>query len=158
MRAFDIAPAKTDDDVAAVIGLFRDYAAALPVSLAYQDFASELAGLPGKYTPPAGALLLARGSEGAPLGCVALRATQLDGHCEMKRLFLVPAARGMGLGKALAEAAIAEARRLGYAELRLDTLPTMQTAQRLYGQLGFRRIAPYYGPVPEGTVFMALTL
>jgi GNAT superfamily N-acetyltransferase len=148
----------TDDDIAAVADLFRGYAESLPVDLAYQDFAAELAGLPGKYAPPKGALLLARGGDGSPLGCVALRAIAHEGCCEMKRLFLLPAARGTGLGRALAEAAIAEARRLGYTELRLDTLPTMQAAQRLYEQLGFRRIAPYYGPVPDGTIFMALTL
>jgi ribosomal protein S18 acetylase RimI-like enzyme len=144
--------------MAAVAALFGGYAESLAVDLPYQDFAAELAGLPGKYAPPMGALLLARGPDGGALGCVALRPIAPQGCCEMKRLFLLPAARGMGLGKALAEAAIAEAKRLGYRELRLDTLPTMQTAQHLYEQLGFRRIAPYYGPVPAGTVFMARLL
>lgn len=158
MTAFDIRPAVAEEDVAAVAELFRGYAASLPVDLAYQDFAAELAGLPGKYAPPRGALLLARAADGAPLGCVGLRPCGADGDCEMKRLFLRPTARGAGLGRALAEAAIAAASARGYRELRLDTLPTMQAAIALYEQIGFRRIAPYYAPTPPGTIFMALTL
>jgi len=76
----------------------------------------------------------------------------------MKRLFLLPVARGLGLGRVLTETVIGEARRIGYRELRLDTLPSMTAAMRLYGQLGFETIAPYYAPTPEGTVFMSLQL
>jgi len=136
--------------------LFRGYAASLPVDLDYQDFDDELAALPGKYAPPKGVLLLARDADGA-LGCVGLRALA-EGVCEMKRLYLLPAARGLGLGRALADAAVAEARRLGYRELRLDTLPTMARAIAMYEQMGFERIEPYYRPTPPGTVFMALRL
>lgn len=154
---FRIGAAVTADDLLVVARLFMGYAASLPVDLGYQDFASELAGLPGKYAEPAGALLLARDDGGAALGCIALR--PLDaGVCEMKRLFLVPEARGLGLGRALAEAIIAAARDRGYRELRLDTLPSMASAIALYEGLGFRRIAPYYTPTPPGTVFMALAL
>lgn len=154
---FRIGAAVTPDDLLVVARLFAGYAASLPVDLGYQDFASELAGLPGKYAGPAGALLLARDDAGAALGCIALR--PLDaGVCEMKRLFLVPEARGMGLGRALAEAIIAAARDRGYRELRLDTLPSMASAIALYEGLGFQRIAPYYTPTPPGTVFMALAL
>lgn len=156
--SFWIFPATTVDDLCAVADLFQDYAASLPVDLGYQDFAAELAGLPGKYAAPGGALLLARDVGGAALGCVALRPLEGDGLCEMKRLFLAPNARGMGLGRALAEAIVAAARDRGYRELRLDTLPSMATAIALYEALGFERIEPYYAPTPPGTVFMALTL
>lgn len=154
---FQIDIAVTAEDLRGVSDLFRGYAASLPVDLGYQDFAAELAGLPGKYAEPKGALLLARGPAGAPLGCIALR--PLDGKtCEMKRLFLLPEARGMGLGRALVEAIIAAARDRGYRELRLDTLPSMTSAIALYEGLGFERIEPYYAPTPPGTVFMALAL
>jgi ribosomal protein S18 acetylase RimI-like enzyme len=155
---FHIAPVRTPDDLAATADLFAAYAAALPVDLAYQDFDGELAALPGKYAPPAGELFLARDAVGAPLGCVGLRPLPDDGCCEMKRLFLLPAARGLGLGRALTGAVVDQARRQGYRELRLDTLPTMTTAIALYERLGFERIAPYYAPTPPGTVFMALAL
>lgn len=155
---FQIAPARSRQDLAAVADLFAGYAASLPVDLGYQDFAAELAGLPGKYAPPAGELLLARDAAGAALGCVALRPLPADGACEMKRLFLAPAARGLGLGRALAGAIVEAARARGYRELRLDTLPGMTAALALYEQMGFRRIAPYYAPTPDGTIFLALTL
>ena len=154
---FQIETATTADDLRAVSDLFKGYAASLPVDLGYQDFAAELAGLPGKYAEPTGALLLARDQAGAPLGCIALRPLD-EGVCEMKRLFLVPEARGMGLGRALAEAILVAARDRGYRELRLDTLPSMMSAIALYEGLGFERIAPYYAPTPAGTVFMALAL
>jgi len=156
-KGFRIYPAATPDDLLAVTQLFQGYADSLPVDLAYQDFAAELAGLPGKYAAPMGALLLARDDTGAPLGCIALRPLD-EGVCEMKRLFLVPEARGMRLGRALAEAIIAAARDRGYRDLRLDTLPSMTSAIALYEGLGFERIAPYYAPTPPGTVFMALAL
>lgn len=102
--------------------------------------------------------MLARDAAGAPLGCVGLRPIPPDGCCEMKRLYLSPAARGLGLGKAMAQAVIQTARTLGYEELRLDTLPGMTTAMRLYDALGFERTGPYYAPTPDGTVFMRLKL
>lgn len=156
--AFDIAPVRTAADLAATAELFAGYAASLPVDLGYQDFDGELAALPGKYAPPAGELFLARDPAGGPLGCVGLRPLADKGCCEMKRLFLLPAARGLGLGRALTEAVVDQARRRGYLELRLDTLATMTTAQALYEKMGFERIAPYYAPTPPGTVFMALGL
>lgn len=155
---FRIAPARTPADLAAVAELFAGYAASLPVDLGYQDFDGELAALPGKYAPPAGDLFLARDAAGAPLGCVGLRPLPDDGCCEMKRLFLLPAARGLGLGRALTQAVVAHARTLGYRQLRLDTLAGMTAAQALYGGMGFERIAPYYAPTPEGTVFLGLEL
>lgn len=153
-----ISPVRSADDLEATAVLFAAYAASLPVDLGYQDFGAELAALPGKYAPPRGALLLARGSDGAPLGCAALRPIEPEGCCEMKRLYLAPEARGSGLGRALAEAIVGEARGLGYRELRLDTLGSMASAIGLYERMGFARIAPYYAPTPAGTIFMALAL
>jgi len=155
---FHIRPVQTPDDLAATITLFRAYAASLSVDLAYQDFESELAALPGKYGPPAGALLLAGSTDSTPLGCVGLRPMEAAGCCEMKRLYVAPAARGMGLGKALVEATVEAGRRSGYRELRLDTLPDMLDAQALYTRLGFKRIDPYYDTPIAGTVFMSRAL
>lgn len=161
--AFSIAQATQPEDIAAVADLFRSYAASLPVDLGYQGFAAELAGLPGKYAPPEGALLLARNLSGVATGCVALRRLDApDAHeaklCEMKRLFVAPEARGSGLGRALAEAIIAKARARGYREMRLDSLPSMGAAIALYRRLGFEEIAPYYATPIAGTTFMALRL
>jgi len=141
-----------------VAALFAAYAASLPVDLGYQDFTAELAALPGKYAPPAGALILARLADGTAVGCVGLRSLTAEGCCEMKRLYLTDAARGTGLGRALTLAIVARARAIGYRELRLDTLPSMAAAIALYRQLGFVEIAPYYAPTPPGTLFMALRL
>jgi GNAT superfamily N-acetyltransferase len=157
-QSFRILPAKSAADLAAAAALFRVYAASLPIDLAYQDFEAELAALPGKYAPPSGALLLARGAGGDALGCVALRPLGELGFCEMKRLYVRPEARGLGLGKALVEVILYEAGRLGYAEMRLDTLPSMQDALALYAGVGFERINAYYDtPVPD-TVFLAKRL
>lgn len=156
--AFRIARAGTPAQVAAVARLFRDYAASLPVDLAYQDFEGELAALPGKYAPPAGALLLAQDAAGAALACVALRAMAAEGRCEMKRLYVAPRGRGLGLGRAMAEAVCAEAARLGYREICLDTLPTMAEAQSLYARLGFVETAAYYDTPIAGTRFLARRL
>jgi putative acetyltransferase len=139
-------------DVAEVRTFFLEYAASLPFALDFQDFDRELAQLPGAYAPPLGALLLVRGA-----GCVGLRPLD-ETTCEMKRLYVRPSARGAGVGRLLAEAAVAEARRLGYACMRLDTVPGMETAQALYTQMGFREIAPYRAnPIP-GVRFLELQL
>jgi ribosomal protein S18 acetylase RimI-like enzyme len=155
---FQILPVRTPEDLAATIALFRVYAASLGVDLAYQDFEAELAAMPGKYAPPTGELLLAWGVGGAPLGCVGLRPIDPVGCCEMKRLYVAPDARGMGLGRALVEAVLDAAIRLGFREIRLDTLPDMTGAQALYARMGFVRIAPYYDTPITGTVFMARAL
>ena len=151
-------PAVTQADLAAAASLFRAYAASLPIDLAYQGFEAELAALPGKYAPQHGALLLARGKDGASLGCVALRAIEPEGCCEMKRLYVSPEGRGLGLGKALVQAILSEAAKLGYREIRLDTLPTMTGALALYRKMGFEPVAAYYDTPIAGTVFLAKRL
>jgi ribosomal protein S18 acetylase RimI-like enzyme len=145
-------------DLGAVATLFRAYADSLSVDLSYQGFEEELAALPGAYAPPAGALLIARSAAGEPLGCVGVRPLGEPGACEMKRLHTTPAARGAGIGRALAVAAIEAARQAGYCAMRLDTLPAMIAAQTLYRRLGFETTPAYYdSPVP-GTIFMRKTL
>ena len=152
----EIRPALLPRDLDVVRGLFREYAASLGVDLGFQDFDAELAGLPGKYAPPAGRLLLAW-HDGQPLGCVALRPLDADG-CEMKRLYVRPQARGEGLGRQLAERICREARAAGYARICLDTLPAMAAAQSLYRDLGFVAVEPYvFNPIP-GARFLALDL
>lgn len=155
---FTISPARSRPDVDDVRSLMEAYAAALGVDLSYQGFAAELVALPGPYAPPRGALLLARGNDGRAVGCVALRPMLEAGCCEMKRLYVGDAARGTGLGRRLAEAIMAEGARLGYREMRLDTLPGMTEAIALYRSLGFAAVAPYYQTPIEGTIFLGRTL
>ena len=145
-------PVQTDEDLASAKLLFEEYAESLDFDLDFQGFDQELANLPGEYAPPKGCLLLAE-YEGQPAGCVALRALGQD-ICEMKRLYVRPEFRGLGIGRALAEAVIAQARNIGYTRMRLDTAPSMEAARTLYRSLGFRQISPYrYNPI-EGAVFM----
>ena len=130
----------------AVRGILRDYAASLGIDLAFQHFEAELASLPGDYAPPAGQLMLAYVDD-ALAGCGGFRAlpdADDPNACEMKRLYVRPAYRRFGLGRALAEALLDEARRAGYAAMFLDTLDEMESARELYASLGFVEVAPYY--------------
>ncbi|HET7163225.1 MAG TPA: GNAT family N-acetyltransferase [Rhodanobacteraceae bacterium] len=144
------------DLVATARELFREYAAAIGTDLEYQGFTAELAALPAPYVPPRGALLIAS-SESGVAGCVALRPLD-EQRGEMKRLYVRPAYRKTGLGKSLVEAMIDAARRVGYRELRLDTLPSMASAQALYRRLGFVEIPPYNTTHLPGTRFYSLDL
>ena len=152
-----IAAAESPEDLARAGELFAEYGASLGAHVqCIQDFAAEVAGLPGAYAPPRGRLLLAR-AEGRAAGCVALRSLEEDDG-ELKRLYVRPAYRGLRLGRALAEAALAEARRIGYRRVRLDTLPTMTAALALYRALGFRPVEPYgAAPIP-GALYLGLDL
>ncbi|MEA2336684.1 MAG: hypothetical protein QOE82_691 [Thermoanaerobaculia bacterium] len=144
-----IAPA---DDIDVVRELITEYATSLGVDLSFQDLDHELATLESFYE----LILLAR-DDARPAGCVALRRID-DAICEMKRLYVRPAFRGLNLGRQLAEYIIDEARKRGYKRMRLDTLPSMTAAIPLYESLGFVEIAPYrFNPV-EGTRFMELAL
>ena len=136
--------------------LVEEYAASLNLDLGFQGFAHEVESLPIEYGPPSGCFLLAF-DDAAPRGCGAFRRLSAS-DCEMKRLYVVPAGRGGRVGFAIASALVEEARRLGYARMVLDTLPTMAPAQTLYASLGFTPTAPYrYNPV-AGTSFLELLL
>lgn len=149
-----IRPAKAEE-LAEVRAIFREYAEWVGDAICFQAFERELAGLPGRYGPPEGRLLLA--FSGAELaGCVALRRLSAEAG-EVKRLYVRAAFRGGGLGLALMKAVIAAAREVGYALLRLDTLPRMEGAIRMYRGLGFREI-PRYGDNPPGALCFELGL
>jgi ribosomal protein S18 acetylase RimI-like enzyme len=158
MRPFRIRPARAPADIATAAALFEEYAAGLGVDLGYQGFPAELAGLPGAYAPPAGELLLAWVGGADALGCVALRPLEDGGACEMKRLYVRPAGRRLGLGRALVAEIIAKATALGYAEMKLDTLPSMGAAAALYAKFGFAEIAPYYTSPIAGTLYLRRVL
>jgi putative acetyltransferase len=149
--------ANSPDQIAAVSELFLEYAESLGFSLCFQGFDKELAELPGDYAPPRGRLVLAMHDDKAA-GCVALHPIT-ENVGEMKRLYVRPDFRGKGLGRALAERVIADAREIGYKELRLDTVePRMQAAVAMYRQLGFHEIAPYRPNPIEGALYMELQL
>jgi putative membrane protein len=156
-RLIRIRPAHTDADIQVTRELFAEYGQSLGFSLCFQNFDLEFATLPGKYSPPRGRLLLAE-VDGRPAGCIALRPLE-EGVCEMKRLYVRPDYRGLGLGRQLAETVIAEAKEIGYFAMRLDTVEDkMQSAVALYRALGFHEIGPYTtNPVP-GAKFMQLEL
>ena len=137
--------------------LFLEYAQSLGFSLCFQNFDRELADLPGKYAPPKGRLLLVE-YQSQLAGCVALHKLE-PGICEMKRLYLRQQFRGKGLGRALADRIISEARQIGYQRMRLDTVePVMRDAVAMYRRLGFREIAPYCANPIAGALYMELQL
>jgi GNAT superfamily N-acetyltransferase len=151
-----IKPAQTPTEIEEVRLLFREYEAFLNVDLCFQNFEEELASLPGKYAAPTGALLIAIHKD-KTVGCVGVRRLS-DEECEMKRLYVRPEARGLGLGRKLAQKIIAMAHSLGYALMRLDTLDRLGEAMRLYESLGFRKTGPYYGNPLPGVVYWELKL
>jgi len=150
MSALEIAivPARGDDDIATVARLFREYQISIGVDLCFQGFEEELSTLPGNYAPPRGEILVARAGRAAA-GVIALRPADAADTCEMKRLYVRPAFRAAKLGRRLAEAVLAEGRRIGYRRIVLDTLQDMTAAQALYRSLGFAEIPAYYdNPLP----------
>lgn len=166
----------TPDDAPALDAtraIFLDYAASLPIDLGFQNFEAELADLPGEYAEPRGLLLLAlvevdevhaaarqavptlqraHGLHAHVAGCCGLRPLDAVDHvnaAELKRLFVRPGFRGLGLGRQLTEAALDAARRAGYGCVLLDTLDDMESARTLYEDLGFVEVPPYYhNPIP----------
>lgn len=143
-------------DATAVLGIWREFVASPSVSLDYQGNEAEFADLPGKYAQPYGRVILAE-RLGELNGCIALRKVN-DGICEMKRLYVRPRARGLGIGRLLATSLIDEARSIGYSEMRLDVLAEFERARALYESLGFAPADPVsFNPLP-GTAFLGLKL
>ena len=154
--ALQLASAASAEQLEEARSLFRAYARELGEDLCFQGFEAELAGLPGKYGPPDGRLILAA-CAGQIAGCVALRRLSA-GDCEMKRLYVPPGFRGRGIGRALAEAVVSAARQPGYRRMVLDTLARLRPALRLYELLGFRPVAPYYENPLDEVVYLGLDL
>ena len=151
-----LSEARTEAEIETARALFKEYAAALGVDLCFQNFERELNNLPEEYGPPGGRLLLAS-SDDELVGCVGVRKLD-EGVCEMKRLYVRPRARGLGLGRVMAKEIVSAAGQLGYGSMRLDTLPSMKEAVPLYRSLGFKETEAYrYNPV-EGTIYMELDL
>jgi putative acetyltransferase len=149
--------AETAEQLEQVRELWREYAAWLEVDLCFQNFEQELRELPGRYAPPGGRLLLAVVDEQLA-GCIALRKIG-EGTCEMKRLYVRPGFRGQGIGRRLTTRLIEEARAIGYARMRLDTLPAkMKEAAIVYRSFGFSEIEPYYNNPYADVVYMELSL
>ena len=153
----EIIPASFPEHLGEVRTLLREYASSLGLDLSFQDFAYELANLPGCYAAPEGVFLLAFAGT-RTIGCVAVRSFLQEGICEMKRLYVRHPFRGKGAGRRLVVEGIEHARRIGYSTMRLDTAPWMTEAIALYQSLGFRTIEPYrFNPI-AGAVFLELTL
>lgn len=136
----------------AVRVLFGEYAALPHTRGRWPGSDEEVAGLPGPYHPPTGALLLAR-SDDSPIGCVALGALEPPYICEMKRLYVRPEARGVGVGRALVEVSIERAVAAGYSTMRLDTAPELAAARALYLAMGFHEIPRYHDLYEDAVCF-----
>ena len=169
---FIIVPARSSAAYAAAADLFQAYAASLKISLIFQNFAAELASIPGSYSPPGELLLAYRASmlptssdqsatalDSMPIGCIALRPLpSVPGRCEIKRLYTTPNTRGLGLGKALVKEIMKVAIERRYKEIVLDTLDSMSAARRIYEKEGFRKTEAYYDTPIEGTYFLRFDL
>jgi putative acetyltransferase len=147
---------ENDRQLEQVRSLFEEYWASFGFTPCFQNFGEEVATLPGKYAPPNGRLALAL-IEGDPAGCAAFRKVDAR-RCEAKRLFVRPKFRGCGVGRALLDWVIAEARRAGYEEMVGDTMPVMTQALDMYERLGFERTGPYAAEPTPGAIFLRLRL
>ena len=157
-NGFTISPARSAIELTSAAALFRAYAAGLPVDLAPQGFSQELQSLPGAYGPPAGELLLAKRGDHV-LGCIALKALEPPGIAEIKRLFVRPQARKIGVGQGVGVPRSSRpAKNLGYGEIKLDTLPEMASAIALYQRNGFSAIQPYGSHPYPGLVTLGKSL
>ncbi len=156
-RAVEVRTAAGAEDMAILRALFLEYQDWLQVDLCFQDFETELATLPGAYAPPAGGVWLAY-VDGELAGCIGFRPHDGTGACEMKRLWLRPAYRNLGLGRRLAVTCIEAARAAGYRTLCLDTLGFMDAARALYQTLGFHKIPAYYHNPLDDVRYLELDL
>jgi ribosomal protein S18 acetylase RimI-like enzyme len=152
----DLLVPRSEEHLSLVRHLFREYQESQDSCYCFESFEEELARLPGEYGPPTGRLILALDG-GRAAGCVAMKPIAAE-ICEMKRLYVPPAFRGRSLGRRLAEAVIEAAREIGYARMRLETLPSMKEAQALYAKLGFERLEPSRGDPPVVGILMERTL
>ena len=149
-----IVEAKTRSQISSAEGLIREYAASLGIDLSFQNFEQEMAEFPGAYARPDGRVPLAI-EGGDAVGVVALR--RLSGKiCEMKRMYVQPEFRGMGIGRMLAKRVIGEAQNIGYSRMRLDTLSRLKEAIFLYDSLGFKKVSPYAVDPQKDAVYMEL--
>ena len=153
-----VTPARRPGDIQAARTLLSAYFRHIADHVDPNDAESELVALPGPFAAPGGTLLIAWFPPGHAVGCAGLRSLDRPGTCELKRLYVAPAGRGKGIGRALVTAAVASARTLGYGTIVLDTLPTMPEAARLYRSLGFTEIPPYHATGAPGTLYFHLPL
>jgi ribosomal protein S18 acetylase RimI-like enzyme len=144
------------DEIENVKQLFLEYAESLNFDLCFQNFDEELQQLPGRYSPPEGRLLIAL-NDNKPAGCAALRKHN-EHTCEMKRLYVKPEFRHFGLGKILVDKLLDEAKMIGYKKMILDTVPSMESARKIYESIGFKETKPYYYNPQPGTIFMSINL
>jgi ribosomal protein S18 acetylase RimI-like enzyme len=151
-----VALVQNAEELEAVRRLFEEYWASFGFAPCFQDFGAEVAGLPGDYAPPRGALALAT-IDGRPAGCAALRPFDAA-RCEAKRLYVRPEFRGDGLGRKLLEWVVARAREAGYREMVADTMPVMQRALGMYDRFGFERGEPYAADPTPGAIYLRLKL
>jgi putative acetyltransferase len=156
MTGLQIGIARTAGEIEEVRRLFEEYWNSFGFTPCFQNFAGELAALPGDYVAPGGALALAR-VDGAAAGCVALRRID-EARCEFKRLYVRSAFRGRGVGRVLLDWVIAQAREAGYREMVGDTMPVMEQALAMYDRYGFERTEPYSDKPTPGAVYLRLRL
>jgi len=153
----ELIEAKSDKSYQIATSLFKEYAAQIGVDLSFQNFNQELANIQEQYARPKGVLYIAYDSSQNPIGCFGIRQFE-DSICELKRMYLKSTYRGLGIGKQLLLKSIEVGRELGYTKMRLDTLPTMQSAIGLYQSIGFYEILPYrFNPI-EGTKYFEIIL